>query len=123
MIWDSISTLDLYLTEGSVLTGAVIDDESDAGSGGEDYAALYIDASSTWVVTGDSVVARLYYGGTIVDADGKTVSIVGEDGNVYVSGDSAYTVTVGTYSQTVDLSGAGAPESWKDYQVTKPEEL
>ena len=123
MIWDSISTLDLYLTEGSVLTGAVVDDESDAGSGGEGYAALYLDAGSTWMVTGDSVVTRLYHGGTVVDTEGKTVSIVGENGTVYVSGDSVYTVTVETYSTTVDLSGAGTMESWEEYQVTKPEEL
>ena len=33
VIWDSISDLDFYLTDGSSLTGAVVDDESYAGEG------------------------------------------------------------------------------------------
>ena len=37
VIWDSISDLDFYLTDGSSLTGAVVDDESYAGEGGEGY--------------------------------------------------------------------------------------
>ena len=34
VIWDSISNLDLYVTQGSALTGAVVDDERCAGNGG-----------------------------------------------------------------------------------------
>ncbi|WP_102342322.1 hypothetical protein [Galactobacillus timonensis] len=124
IIWDSISTLKFYMESGSVLTGAVVDDESDAGSGGSGYADLYIDSSSKWVVTGDSTVTNLYNAGTIVDADGKTVSIVGSDGTVYVSGDSDYTITVsGTYSTEADFSGAVNGVSWTDYAVAAPEQL
>ena len=50
VIWDSISDLDFYLTEGSSLTGAVVDDESYAGEGGEGYCNVYISADSTWTV-------------------------------------------------------------------------
>ncbi|MBQ3393123.1 MAG: hypothetical protein IJG52_06930 [Lachnospiraceae bacterium] len=106
VIWDSISTLDFYMTEGSVLTGAVIDDESCAGEGGEGTCSLYISSDSKWVVTGDSVLTALYSEGTIVDESGKTVTIAGSDGTVYVQGDSSYTITVDTYEDTVDLSGA-----------------
>ena len=53
VIWDSISDLDFYLTEGSSLTGAVVDDESYAGEGGEGYCNVYVSADSTWTVTGD----------------------------------------------------------------------
>ncbi|MBO6308096.1 MAG: hypothetical protein J6I76_11195 [Oribacterium sp.] len=38
VIWDSISELDFYMTEGSTLKGAFVDDESDAGNGGSGYA-------------------------------------------------------------------------------------
>ena len=98
IIWDSISTLDMEMTEGSVLTGAFIDDESSAGDGGDGYANLVIGNTSKWIVTGDSVLTSLTNNGTIVDADGNIVSIVGTDGTVYVQGTSSYTVTVGSYN-------------------------
>ena len=99
IIWDSISTLDFDMTDGSVLTGAFIDDESAAGNGGDGYANLTIDSTSKWVVTGDSVLTSLTNHGTIVDADGNTVTIVGTDGTVYVEGTSSYTITVSSYSK------------------------
>ncbi len=74
MIWDSISDLDFYLTDGSSLTGAVVDDESYAGEGGEGYCNVYVSADSTWTVTGDSTVSSLENEGTIVDSNGKTVT-------------------------------------------------
>jgi hypothetical protein len=118
VIWDSISQLDLYAVSGSVLTGAVIDDESCAGDGGNGYSSLTIDATSSWVVTGDSTLTNLYSEGTITDADGNTVSIVGTDGTVYVQGSSPYTVTVSQYAAQCDLSGAGSVSDWADYAVT-----
>lgn len=112
VIWDSISDLDFYLTEGSSLTGAVVDDESYAGEGGEGYCNVYVSADSTWTVTGDSTVSSLENEGTIVDSNGKTVTIQGTDGTVYVQGDSEYTITTGSYSDTADMSGAtGNPGS------------
>ena len=98
VLWDSISSLDFYLTEGSTLTGAVLQDASSAGSGGDGHANVYIDANSHWVVTGDSRLSGLHCAGTIVDADGNRVSVVGADGHVYVSGTSAYVITVDQYS-------------------------
>ena len=98
VIWDSISCLDLYLTQGSTLTGAVVQDESCAGEGGDGYASLYLDADSRWGVTGDSTLTNLQCAGTIVDEEGNTVSIVGTDGTVYVSGNSSYTITVSSYT-------------------------
>ncbi len=119
VIWDTISQLDFYLTEGSTLTGAVVDDESNAGDGGSGYANLYIDASSTWVVTGDSVLTDLQCAGAIVDENGNAVTIVGSDGTVYVEGSSDYTVTVESYSDSADVSGASSVDAWEDYQVEK----
>ncbi len=123
VIWDSISNLDFYMTSGSTLTGAFVNNESYAGNGGDGYANLYISKDSTWVVTGDSTVSKLYSEGTIVDESGKTVSIVGEDGTVYVEGTGNITITVGQYSDTVDLSGANSVSDYSDYAVQKPEEL
>ncbi|MCD7928970.1 MAG: hypothetical protein LUF86_02275 [Clostridiales bacterium] len=120
VIWDTISQLDFYLTEGSTLTGAVVDDESNAGEGGSGYANLYIDSTSTWVVTGDSFLTDLQCAGTIVDESGNTVSVVGSDGTVYVEGTSAYTVTVESYSDSADVSGASSLDSWEDFQVEEP---
>lgn len=123
VIWDSISTLDLYMTEGSSLTGAVVNDESCAGGGGDGYCNLYISGDSSWVVTADSTVSALYCAGNIQDADGNSVSIVGTDGTVYVEGESEFTITVDSYAQEVDLSGAAATTDWSDYETEKPDEL
>ena len=123
VIWDSISELDFYITEGSTLTGAVVDDESYAGDGGSGYCSIYIDDESTWVVTGDSTVTNLYNAGTITDASGKTVSIVGTDGTTYVSGSGSYTITVENYSTSADLSDASSAASRSDFEVEKPDAL
>ena len=123
VIWDSISQLDFYITEGSTLTGAVTNDETYAGEGGDGYCNLYLDKDSTWIVTGDSTLAALSNAGTIKDADGNTVTIKGTDGTVYVQGTSKYTVTVGSYDTKGDVSGASAVSSWSDYEVEEPEQL
>lgn len=119
VIWDSISQLDFYVMVGSSLNGAILQDEAHAGNGGNGYCNVYLDATSTWTVTGDSRVSNLFCEGTILDADGNTVSIVGADGTVYVEGDSQYTITVDTYSTTADFSGASTLDSWVDYSVEK----
>jgi len=123
VVWDSISQLDFYMTDGSTLTGAVTDDESNAGEGGDGYCNLYIGKDSTWTVTGDSTLTSLSNSGTIVDADGNTVTVKGTDGTVYVEGESSYTVTVDSYSDNADLSGASSTTQWSDYEVEMPEEL
>lgn len=123
VIYDSISNLDFYLTKGSVITGAFVDDETYAGEGGDGSANFYIDSDSSWIVTGDSTLTNLQSEGTIQDAEGKTVTIKGTDGSVYVEGDSQYTITVEKYNKTADLSGAATGDSFSDHSVEKPEEL
>lgn len=117
ILWDSISQLDLYALNGSVLTGAVLDDESCAGDGGNGYCTLYVDASSQWVVTGNSTLTTLNNAGSITDTDGNPVTIVGTDGTVYMQGTSAYTVTVSQYSTQCDNSGAGTLSDWSTYSA------
>lgn len=120
VIWDSISQLDFYMTGESTLTGAITDDETYAGNGGDGYCNVYIEKGSTWTVTGDSTLTNLYCAGTITDASGKTVTIVGTDGTVYVQGTSSYTITVDSYSTSVDTSDAESTTSFSDYAVTQP---
>ena len=100
ILWDSISNLDLSLTESSVLKGAVLDDESCAGEGGNGSCCITIDESSAWIVTGNSTVTRLTCIGTVSDADGNEVSIVRSDGTVLVQGNSPFTVTTEEYIVT-----------------------
>ena len=123
VIWDSISDLDFYMTNGSTLTGYFVDDETYAGNGGDGYCSVYISDDSTWTVTGDSEITNLYNEGTIVDVDGKTISIVGTDGTIYVEGTSSYTITVEKYSDSADFSGAAEADSWTNHEVAKPEEI
>jgi len=111
------------MTSGSTLTGAVINDETYAQSGGEGYCNLTIDQDSTWIVTKDSTLTSLSNAGTIKDADGKTVTIKGTDQTVYAEGDSALTVTVDSYDKTGDVSGASEISSWSDYDTEKPSQL
>lgn len=117
VIWDSISTLDLYITEGSVLNGAVIDNESWAGEGGSGYARVVIDSSSSWIVTGNSTVTALECAGTITDAEGNAVSVVGTDGTVYMQGNSEYSITTASYTTEVNLDQAGMIDNFEEHNT------
>ena len=123
VIWDSISDLDFYMTNGSTLEGAFVNDESNAGNGGDGYCNVVIDKDSAWTVTGDSTITSLSNAGTITDEDGKTVSIIGTDGTTYVEGDSDYTITVGSYQDSADTSASTTVDDWSNYEVERPESL
>lgn len=97
IIWDSISQLDVSLENKSTWTGSFVQDESNAGNGGDGYADLTVDSSSTWIVDGDSTLSSLTCKGTITDADGNTVTVNSTDGTTYVEGTSSYTITVNSY--------------------------
>ncbi|MBD5506398.1 MAG: hypothetical protein HDR09_22235 [Lachnospiraceae bacterium] len=99
IIWDSISTLEFEMAENSTLTGAFVQDESNAGAGGDGYANLTIDETSKWVVTSDSTLSELVCKGSIEDENGNAVTIVDFDGNVLESGDSSYTIKVESYQK------------------------
>lgn len=123
ILWDSISTLDMYITSNSQLTGAFINDESNAGSGGSGYANVTLDKNSTWIVTGNSTLTTLNNAGTIKDKDGNKVTIQGTDGTIYVKGTSKYTITVSNYSKNVDTSKATKVTKWSTFKQTKPSQL
>lgn len=117
IIWDSISKLDLYMKDGSILKGAVKDDETYAGNGGDGYCNISVSKDSKWIVTGDSELTTLSNEGTIVDKDNKKVTIKGTDGKVYVKGDGKYTITVDKYSESADFSNAATADSWSSHEV------
>ena len=118
--WDSISTLHFYMKDGSTLTGAFVQDETDAGSGGDGYAELMISKDSSWYVTGDSTVTKLHCAGTIEDTKGNPVTIRKSDGTVLSEGSSEYTVTVEEYDKAPDFSGASEPGTYESFRVEKP---
>ena len=121
--WDSISTLKFYLTDHSVLTGAFVQDETDAGEGGDGSAELFIDRDSAWYINGDCTVTKLHCAGTIEDTLGQPVTILKTDGTILSEGTSKYSVTVEEYDNAPDLSGAEVPSDYSDIQVEKPAEL
>ena len=123
IVWDTISGLDLYLTEGSSLTGSVYNDETYAASGGDGYCNVTVDENSVWTVTGDCTVSTLSNGGTIMDESGNTVTVKSSDGTVFVEGDSDYIITADEYSDTADVSGSTSLDTWENHAIEKPESL
>lgn len=105
---DTISSLALYLLDGSTYTGTTSITENDAASTVDEPLSVTVESGSAWVVTADSTVSNLSVeeGASIVDEDGATVTIVA-DGETVVSGESDLTVTVeGSYSTEIDTSDA-----------------
>lgn len=124
IIWDSISKLDLYMTEGSTLDGAVKDDESNAGNGGDGYCNITIDKNSIWTVTENSTLTTLNCAGKVQDAEGNTVPVKDSNGKVLSKGTSKLTITVtDSYNSKADTGNAGKTTSFSDYEIEKPSEL
>lgn len=105
---DTISSLDLYLLDGTTYTGATTICENAAASEQSDAPiSVSIDGDASWIVTADSTVTNLHIadGGKLVDQDGKSVSVKDASGNILASGESDVTVTVtGSYDTTVTTS-------------------
>ena len=96
IIYDTWSYLGCFLTDETVWNGALQCRENNGDRGCD----VYLDATSVWNVTGDSVVRDLYTGGAAING----AKIVDAEGNV-LAGEGEYTLTVyGTYSED-DHSG------------------
>ncbi len=107
---DDISSATIYLLDGSVWSGAASITENSAANKSTSAAPLTVNvgSDSTWTVTGDSTVTNLNVksGGKVVDASGKSVTIVA-GGTTVVQGDSSVTVTVtGSYGTDFETSDA-----------------
>ena len=101
IIYDSISTLDLNLTKGTIYTGYIVKDDSSAGGASSDgYANVTIDNQSEWIVTNDSYINILTVNDSanfeehIKDEKEKEVKIVDAVGNVLRDGESNIKITV-----------------------------
>ncbi|MGN0070703.1 MAG: hypothetical protein ACI361_02550 [Atopobiaceae bacterium] len=107
---DTISSADVYLTDGTTWTGAAKIETNSAGSTSTSPLSVSVDGTSSWVVTDDSTVSNLTLaeGASVTDGNGNDVRIVDEAGNVLRAGSSDVTVTVeGNYSSAYDASNAG----------------
>lgn len=107
----------LLVTDGTTtVTNSTIVRDSDESTGGDQSSFYGVGAAvlttGGTVSISDSTLTNLACEGEIVDAAGNAVSVVGTDGAVYVQGDSEYTVTVGNYAETCDLTGAGEITGW-----------
>lgn len=103
---DSISSLNLVLTEGTTYSGNTEITTNDVNTAAtEAPITVTVDKSSKWIVTDDSQVTNLNVeaGGEIVDTDGKTVTIMA-NGETVVEGTGSTTITVtGAYSNQISL--------------------
>ena len=79
MLVDGLSTLNLYLWDGSVLTGAVNPDNE-----GEVYVELTDGAK--WILTGDSHIKSLRCDPDSIDLNGFTLTV---DGETYIEGSAS----------------------------------
>lgn len=105
---DTISSVSVYLLEGTTWSGTTSIVENSAGSTVDEPITVNVDGTSTWTVTADCTLSNLNVadGGAVVDADGNTVTIVA-GGETVVEGTSDITVTVtGAYSTEVSTTDA-----------------
>ena len=80
VVVDTISTLNMTLTNGSSFTGTVnIADNAQNGTAVTDNAVVTIDSGCTWTLTGDCVITSLTNNGTI-NVNGYTITLA--DGTV-----------------------------------------
>ncbi|MEE8722329.1 MAG: hypothetical protein SOI38_04985 [Eggerthellaceae bacterium] len=98
MVVDDVSSLNLYLTDGSTFTGTVNAD----GQAGDVYVELA--GGSTWTLTDDAYISGLTCDAGSINLNGHTLYV---DGTPYTA-DSA---SVGSpIDQTVQTSSGGAPD-------------
>ena len=103
MVVDSVSNLNLYLTDGSTFNGAINSD----GDAGDVYVEL--SGGSKWVLTSDAHITGLTCDVDSIDLNGHTLYV---NGQAYTAG----TASTGTAIQHVVTSSgghgsAGAPPS------------
>ena len=104
---DSISSLNLFLTEETTYNGETEITANEVNTAAsETPITVTIDKTSKWVMTADSQITNLNLetGGEIVDEDGKSATIIA-DGETVVEGTGSTALTVtGTYSTQTNLN-------------------
>ena len=109
---DTISSVDLHLIDGTTWTGATSITENASATESSTTDApitVNVDGTSTWCVSESCTLSTLNVadGASIVDEDGKTVTIVA-GGQTVVEGDSDLTVTCDSYNTSYDASSASS---------------
>lgn len=101
---DTISSVEVFLAEGSVWTGAASIVENAEGTTEDEPLKVNIEGTSTWTVSQSCTVSDLTCapGAKVVDEQGKSVSVVAA-GQTVVQGDGDVVVTVtGSYEESDD---------------------
>lgn len=106
MVVDSVSKLNLYLTEGSSYTGAINSD----GTDGEVYVEL--SGESTWTLTADSYITSLTCDASSINLNGHKLYVNG----VEYTANSASSGEAVTFTQS---SGGGMGDGMGDGQPPK----
>ena len=106
---DTISSVDLHLTQGSIWTGSASITQNATASTSDAPITVNVDGTSSWIVTDSCTLSALNVadGAKVVDESGKAVTIVA-GGQTVVQGDSDLTVTCDSYSTGYDASAAGS---------------
>lgn len=104
---DTISSVDLHLTQGSIWTGSASISDNANGATSDAPITVNVDGTSSWVVTDSCTISALNVvsGAQVVDENGNTVTIVA-GGQTVVQGDSDVTVTCDSYSTDYNASEA-----------------
>lgn len=104
---DTISSVELFLLDGTTWTGAAEIEENANGSTSDAPLTVNVDATSTWVVTGDCEVSALNVenGGRVVDESGSAAKIVA-GGATVAEGDGVTVTVTGSYGTQVSAGEA-----------------
>ncbi len=111
---DTISTLDMSLTNNSVFTGTVnIEENEQGGTTVSNNAVITIDENSVWNLTGNCVITSLTNNGT-VNFNGYTITLA--DGTVLsdsssLDNDTTEAITVTTTETVTEITTAATTET------------
>jgi hypothetical protein len=122
MLCDSLSVLDIYLTNGSVYRG--IPETAPAGPllGERGKITLNIDEGSEWLIEQDCTISELHTAGDVKDIYGQLVKIKDNDGNILRDGESIFTVTVtDLYKEESDKYELNEIYSFDDFRMSRAE--
>ena len=119
---DSLSELDVYLTDFTDFTGSTVEYSAGDLYGSHGHITMNIDPGSAWIIENDVTVSSLHTAGEVKDNMGLHAVIVDADGNVLRDGKSPFTVTVlEDYSEEPDLHNVGDSYSFEDFRMSRTE--
>lgn len=122
MLCDSLSKLDILLTDSSVYRGTPESVSAGALCGERGNISVNVDKSSTWVIDRDCTVSELHSAGEVKDIYDLSAKIIDADGNILREGESTFSVTVtGIYSENPEMHDIGRSYSFEDFRMSRAE--